>query len=520
MSAATERASIIKRPETARFLQVLSRPWPLVDAFFVGILLLVAIARWTLLTKSPYPPGIDPGNWLAFGHALVGEHIRSSSIVYPPVVPLLTLTASRLFGPFLGVQLLAEVSSILPAIAAYLVLRDSAGGWPGAILANFLAAASSTYEAMAWGGYPQLIGLGFLILFLWAFDRYLRTRLRLHALLAGVILALTLATSDIIGASAVVTGLFLLLGHLILRPTGKLEPGKMAAGLALVVLPCVPLVPLYVQLVTSVFGSFHARRTDTFLSAGALPPAAATIYRDFPLFWRTAVLLAVLAPIALISLRRTRLWLIGTSMLFGIAALVIGLKEFRFLYLLPPLAILGVACWTEFFRRSFVSIRWAGAAISVLLLFLLGLQSLYGLQNLRANLLPYYTFLTPGLVSGLEWIRDKTPRDAVIASTASRGEYPLGWWIEGFSSRKTLYAANPEWLNFADERDRAIKAAQIFDVTVPLDVNLKRARRLGVSYLMINKEWMGHGLWEPKNSSLQPLDIVVDNESILLLRIR
>src|ERR1700752_1838811 len=133
VSVATRMLSKTYAARNSWLYNVLVHPGMIADAFFVAVLVGLAVMRWKLLIRAAYPPGIDPGNWLAFGHAIAGEHIRSSSIVYPPVVPLLTLAASKAFGSLLGIQVLAEAASAIPAIGAYVVFRRTIGGWNAAI---------------------------------------------------------------------------------------------------------------------------------------------------------------------------------------------------------------------------------------------------------------------------------------------------------------------------------------------------------------------------------------------------
>src|SRR3989442_14994484 len=78
-----------------------------IDIAFVAFLAAVALSRWTTMADSPLPPGTDQANWLAFGHALAGEHIRSSAVSAPPIVPLLMLGVTGAWGPFIGSKVLA-----------------------------------------------------------------------------------------------------------------------------------------------------------------------------------------------------------------------------------------------------------------------------------------------------------------------------------------------------------------------------------------------------------------------------
>jgi hypothetical protein len=74
------------------------------------------------------------------------------------------------------------------------------------------------------------------------------------------------------------------------------------------------------------------------------------------------------------------------------------------------------------------------------------------------------------------------------------------------------------WLNIPEERDRAAKAAFIFDSGASIDTALKRARLLGVGYIFIDKDWPGFQAWSGNGAAVPINSIVMDNESLLLLR--
>ena len=143
---------------------------------FVGVIAAVAFIRWRLLQYTPYPTGLDGGNWLAFGHAIFGEHIRSSSLAYPPLVPVVMVGLERVLGTYGSIQAMAFAAAAAPAIGAYLLLYGWGLGWRSAVLAGFLAPSAGTGEAMAWGGYPQLVGIGLLPVFVLLLDRFLVAR--------------------------------------------------------------------------------------------------------------------------------------------------------------------------------------------------------------------------------------------------------------------------------------------------------------------------------------------------------
>ncbi len=86
------------------------------DLLFLLVTLVVVVLRFRILRDTGAPATIDAGNWLAFGDTLLGRGVRSTSIVYPPLIPLATTGAVGLLGFVNGVAAMAALSSAAPAL--------------------------------------------------------------------------------------------------------------------------------------------------------------------------------------------------------------------------------------------------------------------------------------------------------------------------------------------------------------------------------------------------------------------
>ena len=123
-STRTAGASLAARGEAAQ------RPLQIVDWVFAIAVVAVATVRFVILRDGGVPATIDAGNWVAFGDALFGAETRSSTIVYPPVVPLLMKGFVEAFGLSAGVAALGAAASVAPAVGFYVAPAAAApAGW-------------------------------------------------------------------------------------------------------------------------------------------------------------------------------------------------------------------------------------------------------------------------------------------------------------------------------------------------------------------------------------------------------
>ncbi len=468
------------------------------DPVFVVSVLLLGYLRFRILGAGGAPPTIDSGNWLAYGDQLFGGGVRSSTIVYPPVVPLLAKASVGAFGLVGGISLLGSVASTAPAIGIYLTLRWLGMDTRALAPALLVLGASSTGEATAWGGFPQLIGLGLMPVTLVAVDRLTRTWSRRDAFVVGILLAGVLATSHFIGAITVIgAGLVALLGitsRSASRPRGR----RGAEALGLVILPLIWLAPLYITLFQA-FG--NASRSAPFfneLSWGNLIDQVEFLYRDLRWLWRFLLGIALLAVPVFAVKRRTPLWRITTALLGAIVTALALTRESRFLYVLTPYAALGLALWishgadlgSQITRR--LGRSWANrqvAALSVVVLMALAVwQAAAGLDFFESQR-DTYAVLNEELVEGIEHVRDATGPGTVLAVT-SLNDAPVGWWVEAITQRETFYGAPLRWLLFEDEIRRATVANAVFVPPFPNPNGLQLASQAGIDLILVPTRWV------------------------------
>jgi hypothetical protein len=250
-------------------------------------------------------------------------------------------------------------------------------------------------------------------------------------------------------------------------------------------------------------------------------PALSTLFQDFPRFWRGALFLTGLVPLVLLMQRRLTLWLITFAMLLSSFVLLVVFGELRFVYLVPLTVVFGLGSWMQYLRGpDSPPLRILFGSIFLVLVISLGAQVVYGLSYFRSEQATRYRYLTPGLMVGIDWLRTHTRQNVVVAVSPTHGGYPVGWWVEGLGRRSTLTGSDLIWLYFPDERARATEAAKIFLGAVSLETARNRAQCLGADYMFVDKTWRFFGTWSGAKGLLPSDAVVIDNNSLLLVRTR
>ncbi|MGH8925134.1 MAG: hypothetical protein ACRDWA_10930 [Acidimicrobiia bacterium] len=430
----------------------------------VGLLGAFLVGRLLILVAAGVPPGVDGGNWLAYGRDIWTGDLLAPGLVYPPMVPTLSLVVTELAGPVAGLALLAALASVASGWVIFLTCRRAA---PPARVAAAVAVAllwPPSQEVVAWGGYPQLLGSAAAIGTLALVRGFLAQPSFARGSSAVALFGATAATSHLVFL-ALVTALAVLMIRA-RRSILLIWPAFLALGAAST-LAVLPLAPTYLALLGS------AARAEAF-HPGIGTPAA----------WLLPAMGLVAAGVVSIAGRQApdRVAAVQFSWLAGVTVAWLLTGSERYAYELGPLMGLTVAVAPALPLP--VRVRRPGrftlalAAAGVLLVLL------SSLLTLRASASRYQT-ADAGLVAAARWIADETSPDAVLAVPGVRG-IPVGWWVQGLSGRSTLTGSSLEWLLFEEEREHAITVSRYFHD--PLFA-ANAVGELGADYLVIPTGW-------------------------------
>jgi hypothetical protein len=449
-----------------------SRQWtavPVADLAVAGILGLVLVWRWTLVTSFPGPIGVDSGNWLRLANAMMGR-VDIQDVIVPPLVPLIAVLTDALVGPLTTARLLPTLASIAPALGLWAVVRMTRRDTAGVAMVAALAVAPPTAAAFAWGGVPQLVGLGLLPIALLGIARATvrpggRAWLRAGALAALVGLTSTLASALLAaGGIAIVLVAVMRLGRAPLAGIGAAAP------------PLVPVAGLYAVILARM-SLPEGRATGATglhaLSHGLGEPTA---------LWLALVTLLSLVVLLSLAGRSTTP---TTLLLVGLAAVTVAgvmLGDVRFVAGVPT-AVAAGAVLLRGPRLLAAPVR-AVAVAGLLVIATVGV----GTQTTQLGF--YAQFAPERILEDVARIAAIVPAGATVAVPPVAGA-PVGWWLEARGVDAAV-ASRSDWLSFPGERAAAADVLAVFSAPAwPDGTTDARACAIGAPWLYVPTEWGG-----------------------------
>lgn len=462
----------------------------------VGVLLgAVVLWRFAVLAGHVEPVGVDVANWVRTYRSWWGV-VDIDDVVIPPIAPVVAGVTNSVFSLRWTSHLLMSIASVSPAVGAWTVIRTRSSAVLGCAAVAAIALTSSTAAAMAWGGLPQLLGLGVVAVFADRMNDFADEPLRRTAIVAGVWLALLAATSSLV----LVAGL-LIAGSMCAVAINR--HGRAAAScIVWIALPTLPLVPLYVVM----------------LSRVSIPESAVTgvgprVALDTVLGsteWLWAVLLAAGGFAAVHQSmtgdgRGRRLLPLA---LVGGAAVPVAFGELRFAYVLPMAIVIAVVLLLE-------ATEGPPRIIAVLALIALAMAG----PSSQTSSIDYYAQLVPdGVGPGIDWLGRMTGTDELVLVAPVNGA-PFGWTVEA-SGTDALVASRDDWLLFPEERAASDRAVHLLSGDRwPTEDDLARIHAEGIGWVFVPVAWGGHD--DRSVDVIEdrcPLRVPYRSESVIVLR--
>jgi len=439
----------------------------------------------SLLMRSPAPSGADPGNWLAFAWQLTGEYRRLAYGVYPPAFISFLRFLLVFLDPIVALKTSAVISLVLLSacfLFSVILLRVPLP----VLLGSWLVYMLSGYhgEVLSFGGYPQLVAVGFLILALVSTERWLLGDGRYYWIFSAIFSATVVYTHHLMALSLFALMLILVVWIIAGRWRHRwLIIRRFSFVTVAVIVLVLPVIPIYFFLVTSIIGN---PLNPHSVAISEFPRVFRYIFLEAPVLWLGLFGLALMLPI--FWHRR-----LGSGTVFvlgwGTVTLFLLLRELRILHLLVSGAAIALALsGREIFRD--VAEKKGGLLLPAIfcaniavIAILLGMSTF---ERTRVAI-DWYRVVDDNVMSALYWLRAETPADSLVLASLNPRNYIYGWWIEGLSRRHTIYQSDPRWLIFRDERYWSNIANKILDPETPLDEAVVLLREKSVDYIFVDK---------------------------------
>lgn len=474
-----------------------------------GVLLALRLAE----TADPVS-GLDGGNWLALANRLIGLPTKAASTVYPPLYLLLLLGAQLVMEPLVALRVTAALVSLLPGLGAYCLLRALGLGWR-ALIGFVVAGIGYTYEMLAWGGYPQLLGSGLLLGSLALLALGLRIDRRRYLALAGGLGGLALLANQLTGLQTIaVLGIaYLIYALATRRRAGSLlrDALSIATGGLIVTAPG---IPIYLGMIANTTAAaFNAQGNSS------LVVMLGYLMNEGPYRW--AIPFAAVA-LALSSRAHGRDWPALASLLGLLAASFGGTiitGEVRFLYLGLIAAVVAFALALRDVRLSVNRPRFALSVGEAIIAGAVALSLVAGGYQRFDRTKVFYAVLDRHLVEGLGWLADNARPGDLAASSATAQNWALGWWVEGLGRVPTYAETDERWLAFRDEKLHSQIARQILSSPDPLQAaELAQSQR--VTLLVLDNRGNARAdEWLRTGRVTGPIALVYRNPSLTVFRV-
>jgi hypothetical protein len=490
------------RPEASSLTRAGARvvPW-LAPALVFG---LIAWRRWSLF--GPYVTGMDPGEWFALGRGYLGGEGRSTEGAYPPLIPVIFHLLRQVAEPMVVAKLVAVLSVVVIAAAAYLVAREGMDRWFALGITATIALSGVFTESIAFGGSPQNAALMFMILAGLALARYLAAGARRDAVWAGAALSGAALSHHTYFPVACLVFAAVWGAWLTTRPDRAAIRSRTIGTIAAGAVAVLVFLPIALDFQSSDYDApVNSNRFD-------YTDAIGISIREARWLWWPVFIVGTLAFPLLLRRRTNAAWQVGAALTGVAAVLFLFTTEPR---LLPPLIVgtaLGVglllqAAWE---RTGSTALGAAPLVVAAAMPILL-----WPFADLRAEeLYRHYRVMDRSLMGAIEFVDAYEPEGAVLVRKTQKG-WPGGWWFEGLTDETIKVGSEERWLGFGQERRNARLADRVFDRAQTGEQAVAAARRGDVQLLVFRKgDWRGWQTWLVQPSGLR---VVYDDGVTMVL---
>lgn len=462
---------------------------------WIILTLLVSIAsliKFIVINRYILPPGMDPGSWLTLAHGYFGGQWCGTHFRHPPLFFVVLGFFGTFFDELIVNKIMGALSFSLIAVPTFFIVKHITGNsrW-FAFLASILTLFVDAYmEMLGWGAYPNGLAIVFMFSTFYFVLRYAEKDAKRNLIFVGLFSTLTALTHHLSTLVLISTGLvYVVIASIFGERKRNLLVCLFTTIPCLLILLLIGVLANQTQSITYVNeASFYLRR----LSWGKLMYVYGCPFSQVMLVlgslgvvatWKRGELFPLLLGWFLTPFLLTQLYLVKFPtdyvrfIFYSVQPIIIATAYLFFLIMkrvekmkfkLRPSKYVALLCIITFGVAEVVA----------------GITQLYFVADYyqRDRKDDYYAVLT--------WIKENTPKDAVVVAT----DY-YDYWIRGFSQRRVLSAHKSVWLFSPEEVEMAKAAYLLLFGTYEINNGYVRARGMepieGTCTPLIGVRWEG-----------------------------
>ena len=446
----------------------------------LGIFVFSVIYRVLILQNGGYPPGPDVGLHNSIINSIV---LKNGNFVWNHYHmgggPSLTHPGFHIFvayvwlftgmPAYIAQCMVAVLFSSLIVLCAFLLTRSFWKLPVASITAAFLGALSRyDIEMVSWGGYPNVVTLAIIPLIFYMFIREALTR-KTSLLTSSLLMGTLFITHSLSAFTFICIAIPFLTLHFIVSGKSPVERRICSTLFASIILGVLIVSPFIVHVFP-----VYMENVGRGMLTGAISDnqRAILLTRVVPLYM---VFLALVPSFLFLVFAKKRrgafldkvgilfgLWLFVPALLTQFFRVGLYTDYLRFLhFLIFPLTVffalltdytcslMAEATAALIHARGFpVNKKKLNSLFMVVALtfYTLGFIPFFSSPEGGFTIADYYKVTYPQEFESIEWIREKTPEDALFISN-----HGYGWWVSGFGHRATLTSTEPQFLMIPHE---------------------------------------------------------------------
>ena len=442
-------------------------PWLLI----ILIVIISFVFYFDGLNKFRAPPGCDYGNYLTQVDILRGNDLRGWGLQHNPVFFVLLDVFLRIFEEFIALKIVASLVFAIISIPFFLLARKFSGSSLVALICTWLFVFFvSNSEMISWGGSPNFLGFSFMLLTLLFFVDLMNQPSKKNLLLSGFFLSLVVGTHILVATYL----LLLILVYFIATTltSKKISKARIKSVFLMVLIATVFSLP-YLSFYLNFFSN-SSKEMIGFTIFSQIPPITFGSILGIGEFWPLFAVPIVFG-LGLFGLykyvkgehKNNGLLLVGLF-LSPLPLALITAQPIRWIYFLP---IPMIICFGIYLKDVFIKIKDSTKTIQLLAICFIIIIGLY------MTILTYfhfyraadvYQFIDEDEIEALDWIKENTPPDAILATSGhTKGDIGGGgnsysWWVEGYSKRTCIPSGDLQYYSYQRQRDEVRIANRIF----------------------------------------------------------